>query len=239
MFLKYLSIKKQQEVTLKKYLGKVADNEAIESQAVQHYLSTALPDVKTPVDEVEYLALDFETTGLSAQHEAILSVGFAVMSQQKIKLKHSGHFIIKVNRPIPDESIVIHKITEERTAQGQHIHNVLEVLLEKTAGRALLVHYAAIEKNFLKSICKQLFGITLPLLIVDTLSIEHKYLQRTNQSISQNQLRLFNLRKQYGLPRYKAHNALEDAVATAELFLAQMLSRQTARSALRLKDVLL
>ncbi len=239
MFLKYLSIKKQQEVTLKKYLGKVADNEAIESPAVQHYLSTALPDVKTLVDEVEYLALDFETTGLSAQHEAILSVGFTVVRQQKIMIKDSGHFIIKVNRPISDESIVIHKITEEHAAQGQHIHNVLEVLLDKMAGRVLLVHYAAIEKNFLNSICQQLFGITLPLLIVDTLSIEHNYLQRTNQSISQNQLRLFNLRKQYGLPRYKAHNALEDAIATAELFLAQMQSRQTVRSRSSLKDILL
>ncbi|WP_293675636.1 hypothetical protein [Thiolapillus sp.] len=27
---------------------------------------------------------------------------------------------------------------------------------------------------------------------------------------------------QYGLPRYQAHNALMDAIATAELFLAQL-----------------
>ena len=28
------------------------------------------------------------------------------------------------------------------------------------------------------------------------------------------------MRKRYGLPQYKAHNALNDALATAELFLA-------------------
>ena len=33
-------------------------------------------------------------------------------------------------------------------------------------------------------------------------------------------LRLFNLRPRYNLPRYKAHNALSDAIATAELFMA-------------------
>ena len=36
------------------------------------------------------------------------------------------------------------------------------------------------------------------------------------------QLRLWNARTRYGLPVYKAHNALTDAVATAELYLAQV-----------------
>ena len=38
--------------------------------------------------------------------------------------------------------------------------------------------------------------------------------------IAPGDLRLFNLRERYHLPNYKAHNALSDAISTAELFLA-------------------
>ncbi len=243
MLLKYLPIATQQ----KKLLEKLPASGAY-PKALKTYLETPLPDKNTPIEEVEFLALDFETTGLDAKKEAILSIGYIVIQQQRILLKEKGHFVVKVNRPISDESIAIHKITEDRAALGDHIHQLLPRLLEKMAGKVLLVHYAAIEKTFLNNICKQLYGMTLPLLMVDTLAIEQKYLQRTQQVITAHQLRLFNLRKHYGLPRYHAHNALEDALATAELFLAQVQSRQgrqnmqanvTHSTGLQLGDVLL
>ena len=47
------------------------------------------------------------------------------------------------------------------------------------------------------------------------------------------QSRLDDCRERYGLPRYGAHNALTDAIATAELWLAQM-SHMQKKEALRL-----
>ncbi len=229
LFGKFLSVSAQQQ----KLLAKTTD------PGVRHYLQTPLPSMNTPYAEVEYLALDFETTGLNARQEAILSVGYSVIQQQRIQLSENGHHIIKVNRPISEESIVIHKITEERACRGEHIHDVMQLLLRKMAGRVLLVHYAAIEKNFLKQICKQLYGFHLPFLMVDTFALEYNYLHKTGQLIVEQQLRLSNLRKHYGLPRYHAHNAMVDAIATAELFLAQMQSRHTTACQIPLKQILL
>jgi len=45
-------------------------------------------------------------------------------------------------------------------------------------------------------------------------------MERSQQPIRGTDLRLFNLREAQQLPRYRAHNALSDALATAELFLA-------------------
>ena len=73
--------------------------------------------------------------------------------------------------------------------------------------------------------------------ILDTLAIEKKRMLRRQQPLVANQLRLFNLREQYGLPRYKAHNALEDAIATAELFLVQIAYLNRDIRKLSLKDV--
>ena len=62
-------------------------------------------------------------------------------------------------------------------------------------------------------------------------------MERKQQPISQESLRLFNLREQQGLPHYKAHNALEDAISTAELYLAQKASLNTDEDKISLKDM--
>jgi len=48
---------------------------------------------------------------------------------------------------------------------------------------------------------------------------------------------LFNLRRTYNMPAYKAHNALMDAIATAELFLA-MVSKIASNKNASLRDFL-
>ncbi len=60
------------------------------------------------------------------------------------------------------------------------------------------------------------------LIMLDTLKIERRKIQQTQQHTQPDGLRLFNFREKYNLPRYKAHNAMQGAISTAELFLAQV-----------------
>ena len=209
----------------------------VENKVLRKYLEEPLPDRNKYISELEFLALDFETTGLDAKEEAILSIGYTVISQGKIQLKNNGHHFIMVNREIPAESVTIHKITDDRAKQGEHLHDVLEKLLNVMAGKVLLVHYDKIERNFLNAACEEIYGDVPPILIVDTLAIAKKKLDRLNRPYAAKGLRLFNLRKELGLPRYYAHSALEDAIATAELFLAQM-AHSKGMNATRLKELL-
>ncbi|WP_246615091.1 hypothetical protein [Agarivorans litoreus] len=59
-----------------------------------------------------------------------------------------------------------------------------------------------------------------PVLWIDTLSIEKSLLANANRQ-KNGDYRLASVRKRYCLPDYPGHNALVDAVATAELLLAQ------------------
>ncbi|MEN8212926.1 MAG: exonuclease domain-containing protein [Pseudomonadota bacterium] len=194
----------------------------VEEGPLKSYLQTPLPGRRSNIHQCEFLALDFETTGLDARQEAILSIGYTLLSNSKILMRNNGHHLVMVNKSIPEESVIIHKITDDRARQGIHLHDVMPILLQQMAGRVILVHYGAIERNFLNAACLQLYGYRLPMLIADTLQIEKNRLQRSQTATTVNQLRLFNLRRAYGLPRYNAHSALEDAIATAELFLAQV-----------------
>ena len=74
--------------------------------------------------------------------------------------------------------------------------------------------------------------------MIDTLMIEKNIREKANKPIVVNELRLFNLRNHYNLPRYHAHNALEDAIATAELFLAQINKHFSSPDKLKIKALL-
>ncbi len=196
--------------------------EQIEAGPLRRYLEVPLPDSTLPVIDTEFLALDFETTGLDEKQDAILSIGYCVVKNFRVQLQHKGHHVIKINKDIPEKSVVIHRITDDRMREGSHLHHVLEILLEKMAGRVLLVHFARIERGFLQAACEQIYGYKIPVYFVDTFEIERRRLQNIQPEVAPHQLRLFNIRTRYGLPRYHAHSAVEDAIATAELFLAQV-----------------
>jgi DNA polymerase-3 subunit epsilon len=195
---------------------------APENSAIAQYLSTSFVDRSLPAHELEYLALDFETTGLDAKKEAILSVGYTLINAGRVQLGQSGHHVLRTNIEIPPESVIIHGLTDDRVRQGEPMHEVMDKLFQLMTGRVLLVHYAGVEQAFLDAYCRRQYGFDLPTRLVDTLAIEMKQYHRGGRTPAANQLRLFNLRTQYGLPRYQAHDAMIDAIATAELFLAQL-----------------
>ncbi len=206
--------------------------------AFRHYLETSLPGLRQNMSELELLALDFETTGLDPRSEAILSIGYVVIRDNRILLRESAHHQIQVNTPIPEQSVRIHHITDERAQRGEHLSSVMPILLEAMAGRVLLAHHASIECGFLNAACRRLYGYPLPMRFIDTLALERCRAARRQVTLAPGQLRLFNLRDQYGLPRYQAHNALIDAIATAELFLVQLAQIKGNDSDIRLRDLM-
>ncbi|PID34184.1 MAG: DNA polymerase III subunit epsilon [Thiotrichales bacterium] len=228
MFGRWRSIHKQQGALLSK----------VTHPAARKYLETPLPDKKSDLNDVEFLALDFETTGLDPRSEAILSMGYTQMKGGRLRMCDCQHRVVRLNIPLPPESVVIHQITDDRMQAGMAMHDALHELVEVMAGRVLLVHYANIERTFLQAAMKRVYGRALPFMMVDTLALEKRRLDRLQQPITSNQLRLANLREQYHLPRYGAHDALEDAIATAELFMAELGELRSRNPKLKLGDLL-
>jgi DNA polymerase-3 subunit epsilon len=184
------------------------------------YLSTPFPDRKSDCREIEIVAIDLETTGLDPAKDDILSIGLVHIDRWGVRLATAWHRIVRVDKAIPGESAVIHQITDDQSAAGAPIEELLPEVLQRMAGKPMLVHYSPIEQNFLSAACQKLYGAPFVVPIIDTLEIGQRVFERRNHLIQPGDLRLFNLRPRYNLPQYKAHNALSDALATAELFLA-------------------
>ena len=187
---------------------------------LKDFLSVPFPTPETLIEDTPILAVDFETTGLHAVNDKLLSVGSVELKQGQIKLPTCYHQVINTKEALEASNVVIHQITDDVKERGQQLAEVVEALLKSLAGKVMLVHFARIEKQFLQQACLELYGMAPSFPIIDTLAIAKRRFDKSDVPYDPSELRLSNLRDRYHLPRHYAHNALSDAVATAELLLA-------------------
>lgn len=192
---------------------------------LRDFLSVPFPPLYTPFDQIPILAVDFETTGLDAIADKLLSVGCVDLIDNQIKLASSYHQIINTKGRLKADNVTIHQITDDQKDQGQPLAEVIEQLLGRLAGKVMLVHFSRIERQFLQQACIELYGMAPPFPMIDTLVVAKKRLDKRDVAYDPSELRLSALRNKYGFPDHYAHNALNDAIATAELLLAQVSER--------------
>ncbi len=190
------------------------------TDVMRAFLGQPLADKKQDWRELEIVSLDLETTGLDPQTDQILSIGLVELKKGNIHLDTAWHKIINVGAAVPESTAVIHHITDDIVARGEPLESVLPELLNRLTGKIMLVHYSFIEQQFINAACKKLYGSPFIIQTIDTLPIAQRRMERRNHTIQPGNLRLFNLMTYYNLPHYKAHNALYDAISTAELFQA-------------------
>lgn len=205
--------------------------------ALQDFYRCPFPESRTPLQELSFVVLDFETTGLDLQRDHIISIGLLDIEKLGIKLASAWHQIIRTDKAVPQASAVIHGITDDMLADGRSLQQVLAVLLKRLAGKVLIAHHASIELGHLNRLCQHYYQQPFMMPVIDTQILAQRMLKPQRESLRTGDLRLFNLRKRFNLPAYKAHNALSDALATAELFLV-LLNDLYPDQKCRLKDLL-
>jgi DNA polymerase-3 subunit epsilon len=205
---------------------------------LRDYLAHPLPSLQQDYRDTDFLAVDLETTGLDRVRDLILSVGFVALHGKHIDLASASHRVVRIDRAIPEESAIIHRITDDQTAQGRPLEESLGELLAALAGKVMIAHHASVECGFLSQACRRLWRGGLPVRVVDTQELARQTLERRQIPFKGSDLRLHALGDRYNLPRYSAHNALSDALSAAELFLAQAAHKDAGRG-LPLKDFLI
>ena len=187
---------------------------------------------ETPIAEVPMVALDFETTGLDPDQHGIVSMGLVPFSSRRILLQQARHWVLKPRLPLEEESVTIHGITHSDIASAPDLNLVIDDLLQQLAGRLVVVHYRAIERPFLSGALMSRIGEGIEFPVIDTMELEARlYRQKPPGFMDRllgrkpESIRLGAARQRLGLPNYKAHNALIDAIATAELLQAQLQHR--------------
>ena len=177
-----------------------------------------------PFEQTRYLVIDMEMTGLDAEEDAIISAGTVMISDGRIQLGSAEHHYFSPTSIMAEDvapTAHIHMITDQqREREGEPLQHWLADLSGRLLADAWVFHYAQVDMPFLKINARR-FGIKLPRVrVCDTVVFELQKHERAHLE-SYAQLNLGSCRKRYGLPQYRQHHALSDAIGTAELWLAQ------------------
>lgn len=202
---------------------------------LRRYLTTEPPSRATPIAQAPLLAIDFETTGLTPGTDHVISVGMVDVTGLSIPLGTATNFLVNPGVGV-GQSAIIHQLTDdELLADGATSEEALDQVFDRLTGRVLLAHHAAIEVGFLSAAVKRIYGVSIEIPAVDTMGLGHRAMG-FDEDHPRDALRLWKLRVRSGLPTYKGHDAVVDALACAELYLAlaQELGLKDLGAALRL-----
>jgi DNA polymerase-3 subunit epsilon len=186
---------------------------------MRDYLETCAALEIGRIDNTPLIAVDLELTGLDKNEDHIIAMGWTQIDRGRIQLGSNQHLLISSAQSV-GSSAAIHELMDSEVAQGQPIEAGLEALFRAALGRVWVFHHAGLDVSFLKKACSHWAWVVPGFIVLDTMQIEYRQRKRREVPVKQGDLQLGRIRGTYGLPRYTAHNALNDALATAELMLA-------------------
>jgi DNA polymerase III subunit epsilon len=190
-----------------------------------------------PWRELEFASLDFETTGLDRARDAVVSFGVVPVRAGRVVVGEAVHQLVLPEVPSSAESMRIHGILPKDLANAQPFSVAGQTLRLELAGRFILAWFAGVEIGFLG----RLYGGRRRSWVRRTIDVRQMAieLEHLDQDVRQS---LSSAAERYGVPVANPHEALDDAMVTAQLFLvlAGRLEERgfgTARSFLRLTRV--
>ena len=181
----------------------------VEGYVVDDLVDIAKGATKQTLDD-SYVVFDLETTGLSPIKDKIIEIGALKVKAGEVV----DHFSTFVNpqRPIPYEVTRITKITDEMVMDSPPIEEVLPPFLEFIEDSVLVAHNANFDVRFLEQNCRYQ-NLEREFVSVDTLALARVLLPALSK------YKLNNITGALKIPLENHHRAVDDAGATAKIFL--------------------
>ena len=178
-------------------------------------------DDNASIEEVRYVVIDLELTGLNERRDSIVSMAGIKMVGGRIDFETVFYRLVKPRTELTSESVIIHEITPSEVREKPDIEKVLSDFIEFCGSDVIIGHCVSIDMGFLNRELKKLTGAVLENPVIDTSAvyawIQKKFPQRSFPS-SFRDSGLFDIAKHFGVPVSGAHNALMDAFITAQVF---------------------
>ncbi len=170
-------------------------------------------DLDRKLSDLTYTVFDTETTGLEPSNgDEIIQVGAARIVNGRLLRQETFDQLVDPEIPLKPEGIPIHGITEDMVRGQPNIDLVLPAFHEFCEDTVLIAHNAAFDMRFLQ-LKEERTGIRFTQPVLDTLLLSA--VVHPNQESH----KLDVILERLGITIGTRHNALEDALATGEVFL--------------------
>lgn len=183
-----------------------------------------LPQHKTPrkLEVARFVVVDVETTGLNLNRDNLIAIGAIAVVDGKINLEDSFEVVLQQASSSSRQNILIHGISGDTQIEGQEPVEALLDFLEYLQQDPLVAFHVTFDETMLRRSIKQHLGF----------SLKHDWLDLAYVApglypdLGKRFRALDDWLNYFHIQNYARHNALADAVSTAQLF---MLASKTAQ----------
>jgi DNA polymerase-3 subunit epsilon len=171
-----------------------------------------------PYSGDEVVVFDTETTGLNTKKDAVLSIGAVKVKGDRILTSESFEVFLKPSKEISVESIKIHHIRPCDLEHALEPKEGAKKFLEFIGNRPLVGYYLEFDMAMMNRLIKPWLGVTLP---NKQIEVSGLYFDKKIALIPQGNidLRFDTILRDLNIPRMGQHNALNDAIMTAMVYI--------------------
>ena len=166
----------------------------------------------------EIVVFDCETTGLNPNTDDIISIAAVKIKGNKVLTNDAIPIYIDQEKEIDHKSITIHQIRNCDLQGAIPLKEAIEKFLYYIVNRPLAGYYLEFDVAMVNKYIKPMYGITLPNKQEEVSAI---YYDKKIRTIPQGNidLRFDTILEDLDLPKLHAHDALNDAIMTALIYL--------------------
>jgi DNA polymerase-3 subunit epsilon len=176
-----------------------------------------VPDLDVPWRDLEYCVADVETTGLDLRRDTVISFGSVLIVSGRLRFSTRLSVNVKPSRQVSVAAMRVHGLRPQDLETEPPIDDVVDTIVAQLDGRVLVAHAAWVERAFLREPVRSAGRRWTPA-VVDTAAL----LRATGvvRRGTGHEPDIEGVAEALGLCVHTPHQALGDALTTAEVFLA-------------------
>jgi DNA polymerase-3 subunit epsilon len=177
----------------------------------------ALPESshKTPLDNSRCVVLDVETTGLNLMTDTLISIGAVAVVNGRIALGDSFNVVLQQRISSRKENILVHGISGTVQLEGMPPADSLLSFLEYLGKDPLVAFHVTFDETMIRRAMRQYLGFSFRYPWLDLAYV----MPALYPDLMHSHLALDDWAQHFHIRNEERHNALADALVTAQLLL--------------------
>lgn len=169
------------------------------------------------LDKGEYVSLDCETTSLDPKRAELVTIAATKIIDNRILTSQPFEVRLRAPQSLDSGSVRIHRMRHKDLEDGIDEKQALLRLLEFIGNRPLVGYHIRYDKKILDIACRKQLGFPLPNPLIEVSQIYHDKLEQHLPN-AYFDLSLDAICKHLDLPMQDKHDALQDAISAALVF---------------------
>ncbi|MDO4226987.1 3'-5' exonuclease [Neisseria sp.] len=170
----------------------------------------------------ELVSFDCETTSLNVKEAEIISIGAVKIRGNTVLTSESFYVLVKPEGMMEATNVTIHGLRPKDLSNGIPVETAIEQFLDFVGGRPLVGYYLEYDVAMVNKFLKPMLGIQLPQKQIEVSSIYYRQEMKKKYYDTYVDMRMAPMIKKLKIPDLPRHDALNDSINVALMYLALM-----------------